>query len=76
LSSREESIEFRKNARPGQDTYSGPILNAVFKEIMMIATSKTGSGSTEISDSESSDEHAGVLTTDDGEDGVDHVFQF
>ena len=57
--------EFRKNARHDQETYSEPILNAGFKVLMMMATAKTGSDSTEISDSESSDEDAEVLTPDE-----------
>jgi len=82
--------DFRKKARPGQGAYSEPILNAVFKVLMMMATSKTGPrSSTEIPGSESSDEHAGVLipdevlrlftpnkSEDDGEDDVDNMFQF
>jgi hypothetical protein len=45
--------EFRRDALPGQETYSEPVVNAVFKLLAMMATSKTDSGSTEMSDSES-----------------------
>jgi hypothetical protein len=54
-------VEFRQNARPEQETYSEPILNAVFKVLVKMATSKMGSDSTETPGSESSDEHAGCL---------------
>jgi hypothetical protein len=67
--------EFRRDARPGQQTrlaqnmfkaYSGPILNAVSFQIpVMITTGETGSRSPDMSGVGSSDKHAGVLTCDE-----------
>jgi hypothetical protein len=83
-----QEFRVRKEAQSGQGTYSEPILNAVFKVLMMMAASKTGPVSAEIPISEPSDEHAGVLTADeelglftsnelvgDGVDGIDSMFQ-
>jgi hypothetical protein len=86
-----QEFRFRKKAQPSQEAYSESIMNAVFKVLMMMATSMTGPVSTEIpiSESEPSGEHAGVLTADeelglfmsnqpvgDGVDDIDNMSQF
>ena len=77
--------EFRKNARPGQEAYSEPILNAIFKLLVVMAMGKPGSSSasTHMATSEGpSDEHAGVFIPDEvlklfsEDDHEDALFHF
>ena len=84
--------ELRRDVQPGQQTFPEPVLNAVFKLLVMMARGETGTIPIEMPEPgpESSDEHAGVITSNEdvmrsfssqmlgnhGTSGVNYMYQF